>query len=651
MPGVVAGVYMAFRQKILTGSVLFGIFFALQLTSNHFQIIYYTFLIILIFGIYQLIADMKEKQIIRLLKALGVLIVAAILALLTNITSIWLVYDYSKDSTRGKSELTMDKNIKTTGLDKNYATYWSYGKIETFDLLIPNLAGGPSIGKLGQNSEIYKAFKENGQQLTKPYIEIPTYWGPQPSTSGPVYIGAVVIFLFILGMFLIKGQLRWWLFTASLVSVVLAWGNNFMALTSLFLDYFPLYNKFRTVSMVLVMAEFAIPLLGILAVNRIVEQGFDKKEFYKAMKWSLGITGGLTLFFILFAGAIFDFSGSIDKELTENYNWSESLINALRQDRSWLLKADAIRSLVFIILAAGVLIAFFMKKISKNILFAALGLLILIDLWPINKRYLNNDFFVTQAEDKNPFKPTEADKEILKDKDPDYRVMNIAVSTFNDASTSYFHKSIGGYHGAKMKRYQELIENQIGKYNMAVLNMLNTKYFIVPDKQKNPHVQPNPQALGNAWYVKGYKMAANADEEIKALTGFNPKAEAIVDKRFEKELNDLTIQYDSLGGISLTSYEPNHLVYKAKASNEQLAVFSEIYYAKGWNASIDGKAVPHFRVNYVLRAMRVPAGEHTVEFRFEPKAYFTGEKISLASSALLILLFAGVIAVNLIKKK
>jgi hypothetical protein len=651
LPGVIAGVYLAFKDKLMLGSIIFGIFFALQLTSNHFQIIYYTFLIILIFGIYQLISDIKSKQLIRFIKAFGLLMVAAILALLSNITSIWLVYDYSKDSTRGTSELTLDKNIKTKGLDKDYATSWSYGKSETFNLLIPNFAGGASSGRLYSNSEIYKAFKESGQRLTKPYIEMPTYWGPQPSTSGPVYIGAVVIFLFVMGMFLIKGTLRWWLFTAAILSVVLAWGRNFMVISNLFFDYFPGYNKFRTVSMILVIAEFAIPLLGIIAVNRMVEQGIDKKEFYKALKWSLGITGGLALFFIVFAGALFDFSGSVDKELRDNYNWSDELINALRDDRRSLLKTDAVRSLIFIILSAGALMAFYLKKISKNIVFIVLALLILVDLWPVNKRYLNNDYFVPLSEEKNPFKPSEADKEILKDKDPDYRVLNLSVNTFNDATTSYFHKSIGGYHGAKMKRYQELIENQIGKYNMAVLNMLNTKYFIVPDKQKNPHVQTNPAASGNAWFVKKYKLVANADEELKALTDFDPKAEAIIDKRFENELKGIDLQYDSLGAIRLFSYEPNDLVYKARNTGEQLAVFSEIYYAKGWNAYIDGKTTPHFRVNYVLRAMRVPAGQHTIEFKFEPKAYFTGEKISLASSALLIIMFVIIITAEMIRKK
>ncbi|MCX6258474.1 MAG: YfhO family protein [Bacteroidia bacterium] len=647
MPGVIAGVYLAFKEKILLGAILFGVFFALMLTSNHFQIMYYTFLIILILAIFQFISDIREKKLMRYLKVIGLLVVTAILALLTHITSLWLVYDYSKDSTRGTSELTQDENIKTKGLDKDYATGWSYGKLETFDLFIPGFAGGSSEENIGENSETYRAFKERNIYNPERLVEnVPLYWGPQPSTSGPVYLGAVIVFLFILGMFLVKGPLRWWLFTATVLSIMLAWGRNFMFFSDLFFDYFPGYDKFRTVSMILIMAEFTVPLLGILAVNRIVEQKVEKKEFYRALKWSLGILGGLALFFILFASGLFDFTGSEDKQLTDA-GWP---VDAIRLDRISYLKGDAIRSLVFVLLTAGLLWVFYVKKISKGLLFAGLALLVIVDLWPVNKRYLNDNYFVSQLEDKNPFKPSDADKMILQDKDPDYRVMNVAVSTFNDASTSYFHKSIGGYHGAKMKRYQELIEAQISKRNFAVLDMLNTKYFIFPDKQKNPVAQRNPGALGNAWFVKNFKVVDNADAELKELTGFNPKAEAVVDKRFENELKGLNLKYDSLGMISLVTYEPNDLIYKSKNSSEQLAVFSEIYYSKGWDAFIDSKPVPYFRVNYVLRALRVPAGEHKIEFRFEPKAYFIGEHISLASSALLIILFILVLVMEVRRK-
>ncbi len=652
MPPLIAGIVLSYRGKLLLGTVLTGIFLALQLRVNHVQITYYTLIIILIFGVLQLISSIKEKTYKKLLKTLGALCIAVILAIGSNASSLWFTYDYGKDSIRGKSELTYDKEIKTSGLDKDYATAWSYGKWETMTLLIPNFMGGASGGELGTDSETYKALNQNNVPNSRNIIkQLPLYWGAQPFTSGPVYVGAIVFFLFFLGLFLIKGPTKWWLLSAAILSIILAWGKNFMFLTDIFLDYVPAYNKFRAVSMILVIAEFAMPLLAILALKKIIDNNISKQEFYSAFKKAFIIVGGVSLLFALLPGMFFDFTAQQDNQLIAG-GWPDFLIQALREDRKHLLRADAFRSLVFIILASALLLAFINKKISKNTVYIALIGLFLVDMWPINRRYLNNDNFVTKKEIKTPYIPTQADLQILQDNDPNFRVLNLSVNTFNDASTSYFHKSIGGYHGAKMRRYQELIEFHISKNNMNVLNMLNTKYFIIRSPENNrPLAQRNPDVLGNAWFVENYKFVANADSEITALSDFNPEREAIIDKRFEKHLKKFANKIDSEAIIKLTEYKPNHLTYQSQANSNQLAVFSEIYYNKGWNAYVDGELTPHFRSNYVLRAMLVPEGKHKIEFKFEPKAYKIGNNISLVSSAILILLFIGIVFRELMDKK
>lgn len=640
MAPMVAGVYLAFNRKILTGSLLAGFFLAVQLIMNHLQITYYTFMIILIFGIFQFVTSFKEKQLARFFKATGALIITTGLAVGSNATSLLLTYEWGKDSMRGESELkSIEKNIKTTGLDKDYATSWSYGKAETMTLLIPNFYGGSSSGdQLGNSSETYELLKQSYGNNTREVIkQVPLYWGDVGFTSGPVYAGAIICFLFVLGLFIVKGQMKWWLLTITIISFFLAWGRNFMWFSDLFFDYVPGYNKFRTVSMVLVIAEFAMPLLAIFTLRKIIEKEITREQLMKPFKYTLIIVGSITLLFAVLPGLFLDFSSPNDKALQ-----SSGLLPALLHDRESLLRADAFRSLIFILLAAGLVYVYIIEKLNVKYFYIILVLLLLFDMWPVTKRYMNDDNFVTKTEAKTPYKPTSADQEILKDKDPDFRVLNLSVSTFNDAATSYFHKSIGGYHGAKMKRYQELIENHIGKNNRDVWNMLNAKYFIVPVKNQAPKAVPNPEALGNAWFVKSYRTVADADEELKSLEKFSPKDEAIIDKRFSDKLNGLQINYDSTASIRLTSYKPNALEYESKTSSEQLAVFSEIYYDKGWNAFIDGTPAPHFRVNYVLRSMRVPAGNHKIEFKFQPKSYDTGNKISLASSALLLLLLIGV---------
>jgi hypothetical protein len=512
--------------------------------------------------------------------------------------------------------------------------------------------GGASQGKLSEKSDSYKAMISNGvpeNQAEQIINNMPMYWGPQPGVAGPVYIGAIVMFLFILGLFIVDNKYRWWLLGATVISILLAWGKNFMPLTNFFLDYVPGYNKFRAVSMTLVIAEFVIPLLAILALVRTFDGSIDKKHLNKKLLYALSITGGLALFFALFGGALFNFSTPADEQY-KNY-FPDWLMPALRQDRTSMLRSDAFRSLVFIILAATTIWAYINGKLKKSFVFPIIIVLILIDLWTVNRRYVNNDLFVRKSVATNPFQPTHADQLIMKDIDPYFRVYNQTVSPFNDASTSYFHKSIGGYHGAKLRRYQEIIDYHLTNGNMNVFNMLNTKYFIVPDQNKQPQPQINFDALGNAWFVRDVKMVKNADEEINALNTFRPKETAVVDKRFESFVKDHPFAYDSTATINLKTYSPNHLTYEYTATKDQLAVFSDIYYDKGWYAYIDGKEAPYFRTDYILRAMMVPAGKHSIEFDFHPKVYFTGEKISLASSSLLLLAAFAVLGWFIYKRK
>ena len=627
MPMVVAAVLYTYRGRMLLGGVLTALTVALELYANHLQITYYLVLMLFLIGLVQFVKDFRAKNLIDFSKRSGVLILAALLASATAVTRLSTTMQYGTESTRGKSELTNNLDNKTSGLDKDYATSWSYGIAESFTLLIPNFYGGASQGKLTTDSETYKAIKRapNAKQLIK---QLPLYWGTQPFTSGPTYAGSIVMFLFIFGLLFVKSEMRVWILLATIMSIMLAWGKNFMPLTDLFLDYFPGYNKFRAVSMILVIAEFTLPLLGFFALNKFLTTDSSNKK--KPLKSAFYIVGGLTLIFALMPTLFFDFVGGQDDSLAKN-GWP---IDALQSDRAGLLSADAWRSFTFITLTFGAMWMFLKNKINSKYVILIVGVLVLADMWTVNKRYLNDDNFARKSKVQVPYQETAADQQILTDKDPNFRVFNQSVSTFNDASTSYFHKSIGGYHGAKLKRYQELIENHIATGNMAVLNMLNTKYFITPQGK----VQQNPGALGNAWFVNEIDIVANADAEIAALNGFNPASTAIVDARF---IEQMIVGPDNAGAIiSLTEYKPNYLKYNSTTKKVGIAIFSEIYYNKGWNAYINGEFKPYFRANYVLRGMKIPAGNHVVEFKFEPAVYHVSELIALASSVILLLLLA-----------
>lgn len=639
VPFVVAGVMLVFNKKYWLGGALTAIALSLEIYANHLQITYYLALALGILGIVELIKNIRSKELPHFFKSSVILLAAVILSVLPNITSLWATYEYGKDSTRGPSELHEKKS--SDGLDQDYAMGWSYGVSETMTLLIPDFMGGASGKELTKKSATYKALTDNGAgaQATQFIENVPLYWGAQPMTSGPVYFGAIIMFLFVMGCILVKNEYRWWLIAGTILFVMLSWGKNFQVLTDIFFSSVPGYNKFRTVSMILTMAGFCVALLAIMGLNSFFQPSTTRAMKKKALSLSLYITGGICLLFVLLPGLFFDFTAEVDENFKQ-YDW---LIAAIRDDRETTLRMDALRSLFFIVSAAALLWFYFKNKIQFNYTILAICALVLIDMWGVNKRYLSNDNFTSSSRAKQTFTPSQADLAILQDAEPGFRVMNTTVSTFNDASTSYFHRSIGGYHGAKLKRYQELIENQISKNNMAVLDMLNTKYFILAAKDGEPPVaQQNPGALGAAWFVKNYRFVANADSEITALTGFLPRETAIVDQRFNDQLAGLKINFDSSATLKLSDYKANHLTYQSAASSEQLGVFSEIYYDKGWNAFIDGKPVPHFRVNYVLRAMKIPAGKHTIEFKFEPAVYRNGERIALAGSILLILLFAGV---------
>ncbi|MBN1340105.1 MAG: YfhO family protein, partial [Bacteroidales bacterium] len=653
MAPVLGGVLLTYRGRYIAGGLLTMLFLALEVHAGHPQITFYLFLLLIIFGITELISDLQRKRSKHFIKATAILAIASVLAVLTSITNLWATWEYGKYTIRGKTELSTEEENRTSGLDKDYATQWSYGIGESFSLMIPNIKGG-GTGAIGESE--YALSKVDPQYRQTVAGNANRYWGDQPFTSGPVYAGAIIFFLFVYGLFIVKGKLKWWLLAGTLLSIMLAWGKNFMPLTDLFLDYFPAYNKFRAVSMILVIAELTIPLLALTALHKLIT---DPKLFKEKIKISsyrinplyiaFGLTGGVSLLFAAFPGMFFGFLSdmeivSIAQQKNFNPEYAAQITDFYANveiARKAILQADAFRSFVFILLGAAVLWGFGSGKMKTTYMISALAILILVDMWSVNKRYLNDDNFISGKKMENPYAKSSADEIILKDSDPNFRVLNLTADPFADASTSYFHKSIGGYHGAKLRRYQELYNHQIQENNMKVLNMLNTKYFIRADKDKKAVAIPNMQALGNAWFVQNIQWVENADEELDALTGFDPETTAVIDKRFQPLIGDFLPDYDSAALIKLSAYAPNKLEYQVNTSKDQLAVFSEIYYDKGWNAYIDDEKAPHFRADYVLRAMVLPAGKHHLVFRFEPKVFVTGEKISFSASLLIFLIIAG----------
>ena len=655
---IVAGILVAYKKNKIGGSLITALGLTWMLSANHLQMTYYVAILVLILGITYLIFAIKEKTLPDFAKTTVFLLIAALFAVGTNFSRLYTTYEYGKYSMRGQSELSLNSENKTSGLDQNYILDYSYDLGEAMTAFIPRFKGGGMSEPLSTSSATYKFLADSqGAAAAKKMVEggMPMYWGTQPISGAPFYFGAVLCFLFVLGLFLVKGKDKWWLLAVFLVSLLLSLGKNFSLLTNLMLDYFPGYNKFRDVKNIIVIEQFAMALLGALAIKEVYQRTISNTEFMKGLKYSFAITGGVALIFALLPGIAGSFSGSSDAQYLQ-MGWPQQLIDALMADRQSALRADAFRTFLFIALAAGGLWAYWNNKIKAQYVLVLWVALILVDMWPVNKRYFNNDNFTSQREVAVPFQKMPVDNEILKDKDLYYRVLNLQ-NPFADARTSYFHKSLGGYHGAKMGRYNELtkygitpemqsliagfkqpasIDSVMG--TLPVINMLNTKYYIYDPKQ--PPLA-NPHALGNAWLVKEVKMVDNADQEITSLKNFDPKTTAIVNRKFDNELNGYR-NGSGEGEIKLTEYKPNYLKYEATVnSGGQLAVFSEIYYPKGWNSFIDGKETEHVQANFVLRAMVIPAGKHEIEFRFEPKSYFMGNHVSMASSILLLLAIAG----------
>lgn len=645
MAPVIAGFYLTFQKKYLLGSI-FTILYACLGMMRHPQMAYYICLLIGVLFVAEVYIHVKEKRYKDLAIASLLFCAALLVGIGTNYPRYSVNQEYVTETMRGgHSELVKesDGQNKTEGLDLDYATAWSYGVGETFTMLVPGFMGNASGYDVGTNSEIYKSLVDHGvsRREAAQYVKhMPTYWGDQPFTAGPVYVGAIVCFLFVLGLCVVEGPYKWALLAATVMSILLSWGHNFMPLTDFFFKYFPMYNKFRAVSSILVVAEVTMPLLGFLALKRIMDGEMEKKDLIKKLYISAGVTGGLCLIFWILGGALFDFSSVNDANSFRNLpDW---LVSSIMDERESMLRSDALRSF-FLIAVAFVLVWLYVNdKLKSKIFVLLLGLFILFDMWPINKRYFNNDNFVTVKEEKNYFKKLPWEEQLLStEKDPNYRVLNLTTNTFNESRTSYYFKSVGGYHAAKLRRYQDLIEEHISKFNMPVLNMLNTKYVITKGQDGQAIPQRNPDAMGNAWFVDSIVVANTPNEESDALKTINVKNTAVTDVKFSEFVNS-GLSHDSLATVKEISYAPNKLVYESQSEKDGTIVFSEVYYPYGWKAYIDGQETPHFRANYLLRALNVPAGKHSIEFVFDPDSIKSAKPIALICYVILygLIIFA-----------
>ena len=643
MAPVIAGIILTYKGKYLWGAVLTAIALALEIRAGHIQITYYLFIIVLIFVIAEFIETIKNKKYPEFFKASGILVCAAILAILTSTTTLYANYEFGKETMRGKPVLTENTGNQTRGLDRDYVTQWSYGIGETWSLMIPNVKGGASAYIGNDNSALEKA----SPRFRSTIAQNNAYWGDQPGTSGPVYVGAIVCFFFVLGLFVVKGKIKWVLLIATILSILLSWGKNFMGFTDFFLDYFPMYNKFRAVSMTLVIAEVCMPILAFLALAEVMKNPEILKKNMYYLYISFGLTAGLCLLFYIIPNVFFNFlsqgEASQFAQLGAGKDGAiyQTFAAELEKVRMAIFQKDAIRSFLFITVAALILLININGKLKNNAMFVMLAVLVVLDMFPINKRYLNNDNFIDSRRFEKPFVMSEIDKQILQDNSLNYRVMDLTKNTFNDASTSYFHKSIGGYHGAKLRRYQDIINRYLGGNSVGndgfwnVLNMLNTKYLIYHQGNK-PVANINPNAFGNAWIVSDIKWVTTPNEEIAAIENTDVKTTAIVNDEFRNVIGDFNPSSVS-GTIKLDSYKPNELIYSFNSSKDELVVFSEIWTNKGWTLWIDGKESPLIRADYILRAAVIPAGNHEIMMRYEPKIWKVGNTIQFISSLILIL--------------
>jgi len=652
-PLVAAGMLLAFNKKYLWGGVLFAVGLGLNIFSNHVQMTYYFFLTVAFLGIAQLIYAAQKNELADFFKAVGALVIAGILAVGASASNLWISYEYSKDTMRGDPILQaeakpegvpddgMQSSSETSGLSWDYAMQWSNGTIDLFSAFIPGAAGGGSQEAVDQDGPIGSALKAKGYRAP-PGLRAPLYWGELPFTSGPIYFGAVVCLLFFMGLTLVKGPAKWWLALGTLLTLLLSMGKNMEAVNRFFFDYVPLFNKFRTPNSVLSVASFLVPALGFLALHQLISGKSEKQEALRSLYIGGGITGGLALFLAILGPGMFDFSNPSDGQYAAQFGSIDP--SAFVEERQAYLRGDAFRTLILILLSGGLIWAYLKNKIKASWLIAGIGILVFFDMWTVGRRYLNTESFTSKTNYQANFQPNPADQQILQDQDPNFRVLDlVGQNPFQSSRASYFHKSLGGYHAAKLQRYQDVIDRHLSKGNPQVLSMLNTRYIIGGDSQETAQVRPNPAAAGNAWFVSSIQMVNTPNEEIAALDSFVAMDEAIIHQEYSDYLKGLNIQRS--GTIRLTDYKPNHLTYESDATSEQLAVFSEIWYGpnKGWQAYIDGQAAEHIRANYLLRAMRIPAGQHKIEFRFDPPAYRAGKTVSLIASSIILLALLGCI--------
>ena len=649
---VLAGILLVFRQKYISGFLLTAFAMALEISANHFQMTYYLMFLVVILGFTYLVMAYKEKWLPRFFKSVGILLIAVLLAIATNASNLLATQEYAKWSTRGASELTLNPDGSpkeaTAGLDKDYITQYSYGLFESFNLLIPRLVGGGNDEDLGTDSKTYDFLVTQGVaplQATD-FVENQAahmmYWGEQPGVAAPAYIGAVILILFILGIVLIKGPMKWWLLLGCIVSLLLSWGHNFNALTNFMIDYVPLYNKFRAITSIQVIIELCIPILAILGLKEFLDKDVDPQQKLKALKWSASVCLGIIIGVFLLKGT-FDYAHVNDAYYRQQFDQMglSQLMGKIREDRMALLTKDLIRNFILIVLTIAALWWYTKNKLKTNVLLIGIGVLILVDLVGVDRQYVNEEDFVAERYLNKPFPESEVDKQILEDKGY-YRVYN-SQEGLNGASTSFYHKSLGGYHAAKPKRLSELFEYQLAKNNVGILNMLNVKYVIRPNDEGQLYPATNPFANGPAWFVNELRAVENADQEIAALDSIDTKTTAIFDKSEFEDVLPARFNVDSNAQIKLTYYTPNVLLYESSNTTNGLAVFSEMHYPHGWKVTIDDEQVDHFRVDYALRGLRIPAGEHEIKFVFDPQVVKTGGVISLSSTiVLVILLIAGI---------
>ena len=668
MAPVIAGVLLAYKGKYLWGWILTAFALAFEVRTNHLQITYYLLLITVILVIAEFISDLRSKKLGHFFKASAGLVVAAILGVMTFSTILYGNYEFGKETTRGKPVLTRNESNQTKGLDRDYITQWSYGKGETWSLLIPNAKGGASayIGK--QNPALDKA----DRQFRDSIAQSNAYWGDQPGTSGPVYVGAIVVFLFVLGALTVKGKLKWALLVATLLSILLSWGKNFMGFTNFFLDYIPGCDKFRAVSMTLVIAEVTMPLLGFLGLAEITKNPESFKQNLKKMWIALGITAGVCLLFYIAPKLFFSFLSQGEAQQFAQLSAGKDgalyaqFATQLENVRVAIFRKDALRSLIFILLAVVPLFLYGKGKMKAHFAFPILAVLVLIDMFPIDKRYLNDKNFIDKRKFEKPYSASVADQYILNDKSLDFRVADITKDMFNDASTCYFHKSLGGYCGAKLRRYQDVITQYLnGEINqlrnakngsefmmilsqLKVINLLNTKYVIY-----NPNSQPleNPFALGNAWIARDILWVDTPNEEIDALATTSLNKTAVMNTEFAQSISDYLTPDSLTGHIALTDYRPNKLTYEFQGDKDQLVVFSEIWASKGWKMTVDGQEHPLMRADYILRCSLIPSGQHEIVMTYEPKAYKTGNTVQLISSSIMLLVLAAALFFTFKPKK